>query len=283
MTTARMSHRFSMYLDGQTPDSEVRRRLVLSAGAASLAVAGLLAFGWTAERLGLEAVSAPEVHQLIFLEVGTPPPPAPAPPPAPVNGGGGDPPPEEEPEPDPDPTPRERSELPDPHAPVEPTPSSRPSTSDRPGPAGGGDPLSKVIGAGGRCIVPPCAIGTGGIGTSIDTRRKPPPPPVDDPPRTVTSDVVGAYKVFAPDPDQKELQRTRTGVMGTARGISKVSFCIDKKGNVTDVRTSKKFGGDPEIDSICRATVKRWRFRAMMDGGRARKTCTTQTFVIEFE
>ncbi|RMG99237.1 MAG: TonB family protein [Deltaproteobacteria bacterium] len=92
-----------------------------------------------------------------------------------------------------------------------------------------------------------------------------------------------AQAIYAPDPDKKKLQATKAAMFDRRGGVNKTYFCVSEQGKVVDVRTTKKFPGDPQVDKIIRDTVKKWRFRPFLVGGKPRKTCTTYTFEIHFK
>ena len=94
---------------------------------------------------------------------------------------------------------------------------------------------------------------------------------------------VMARAIYAPNPDTDKLARTETGLMRRGRGVNKTGFCIDKSGRTTDVRTNKKYPGDPKIDALCRRTVAKWRFRPFLVGGKPAKVCSVARFEIIFE
>ena len=66
-------------------------------------------------------------------------------------------------------------------------------------------------------------------------------------------------------------------------GSNKTHFCVNEQGKTTEIRTTKKFPNDPKVDKIIRDTVRKWRFKPFMVGGKARKTCTTYEFEIRFK
>ena len=271
--------RFSSYLDGHRVDPRARQRLIVAAIASTITVAVAGTLGWAVDKLGIQPVDAPTAYQSIMLEVGPPPPP-PAPPPEQPSGGGAasdDTPPDDTPvarTPRRNDAPSESAEVDDSAVDLE-----KPAT----GIGGSGD-LGSVLGQN-RIGIP--GGPPGGIGTCLTC--KPIPPRNPTPPKSKAAvnkplSVVKANAIFTPDPDQKALGRTKTGLMRPAgKSSTKVSFCVTPKGSVTDVETAKKYPGDSEIDRICREAVKRWRFRPLLVDGRPHKTCTTTTFVIEFE
>lgn len=276
---AQAQPRFSTYLAGHRVDPRARQRLIVAAIASTVTVAVAGAFGWTADKLGIQPVDAPTAHQTIMLEVGPPPPP-PAPPPEQPSGGSAV---SDEPPPDDAPPQRvaPRSETPAADTDDDAVDLDKPPTGV-PGPVGVPGPTG----------IPGPGVGKGpgldgGFGRGCPTcKRKPPLPISEDPAGPVTKpvSVVKANAIFTPDPDQKALSRTKTGLMRpSGKSTTKVSFCVTTKGSVSDVQTVQRYPGDPEVDRICRDAVKKWRFRPLQVGGRAHKTCTTTTFVIEFE
>lgn len=89
--------------------------------------------------------------------------------------------------------------------------------------------------------------------------------------------------IYAPSPDQKLFQSTKTGRFSKTPGATVVSFCIASTGKVVDVRTKRGFPGDPQIDKIVRDQVKKWRFRPFKVAGKAMKTCTDYKFKVKFK
>ena len=49
-----------------------------------------------------------------------------------------------------------------------------------------------------------------------------------------------------------------------------------------DVKTKKKFPNDPKVDEICRDTIKKWRFKPFIVGGKPVKTCSVAEFNLKF-
>ena len=82
---------------------------------------------------------------------------------------------------------------------------------------------------------------------------------------------VRAQAIYAPGPDQNKLGAARAGETRTA-------FCVDFQGRTTDVRTIKKFPGDPKLDEVSRDTIKRWRFSPFLVEGRPTRICSIQVF-----
>lgn len=284
MTTVHADARFSSFLRGQQVDPYVRSRLVTSAVAAAGALLVAMSFGWTAEKLGVRTVEAPtqQYAVVLTLDIPAPPPPAYKVPPAVERASS--------PEPA---TPAraqrsERSVTPDtalddasddapPLEAADELSANRSLTAGPPNPFGRGQPGPPGM-QGDLCANPPC----GRIpGPRIGVRPASNAPPR---PQNKRATVVRANALFAPDPDKRRLSQTKSGILGTrGKGVSSVSFCVSTSGKVTDVKTVRRYPGDPEVDRICRQAVSRWRFNAFVVNGKARKTCTTSTFEIEFE
>jgi TonB family protein len=107
-------------------------------------------------------------------------------------------------------------------------------------------------------------------------------PPRPSKPETTAISALRAVALRDPDPDPRKLRATRAASTGRP-GQSEVSFCIDAAGRVHEVRTTRRFPGDPEVDRICRETVEGWRFRPFLAGGKPHRTCSRVSFTIEFE
>ena len=269
--------RFSTYLEGQATDPRARARFQLAtmAALAAMSLGGVLA--WTADRLGLERVSAPTIDYAVFFEIGDiPPPPSAAPPPRPQASAASEVD-ERDDEVDPDPAvPLEDTDLD--LDPVRPKHAARGDTTIPGVPTGTGPGVP-----GAACLVPPC-VGTDPIGSSFTPGvRKPVEKPEKDDRVIEKIGVVKENAIYSPDPDDKKLLRTKTGTFDRRPGTSAVSFCVDPSGKVVDVRTKTRFPGDPEVDRICRETVSGWRFRPFTVGGHAKKTCSTVSFQIRFD
>ena len=89
--------------------------------------------------------------------------------------------------------------------------------------------------------------------------------------------------IYAPQPNPKLLDSTKTAQTTRRPGSTKARFCVAKNGKTTAIRTAKKFHGDPEIDRICRDTVETWRFRPFMVADEVTPMCSTVTFDIAFD
>lgn len=95
--------------------------------------------------------------------------------------------------------------------------------------------------------------------------------------------VMKARSVYTPDPAQAALAKTKTGLGSRGSGVVKVDFCVGPNGKVISSRVTKRFGGDAEVDQVCKAAVNKWRFKPALVGGKARTTCSEVTFNIQFD
>ncbi len=86
--------------------------------------------------------------------------------------------------------------------------------------------------------------------------------------------------IYYPDPNPKVLAQTKTEKNRPMRGKTSVAFCVDHTGRTRDIRTTRRFPNDAEIDRICRAAVARWRF---VPRSPHKVSCTTVTFHLIFE
>jgi protein TonB len=114
----------------------------------------------------------------------------------------------------------------------------------------------------------------------IAVRTDPRPEPTRAPLPIAT---VRAQAIYAPAPDQNKLGATKAAMFDRRPGENETAFCVDPQGRTTDVRTTKKFPGDPKVDEICRDTIKTWRFKPFLVDGRPTKTCSVQVFNITFQ
>jgi len=95
--------------------------------------------------------------------------------------------------------------------------------------------------------------------------------------------VLKARGIYTPDPTAAALAKTKTGLGSRAPGMVKVEFCVGPNGKVSSSKVTRRFSGDPAVDRICQAAVKKWRFKPARVGGKARTTCSDVTFRIEFD
>lgn len=274
-----MTHaRFDTLLGVADALDERRRRLMVSTLMAAVLCMGAGTLAWVGDKLGIAAVTPPKNAYAVTFEVLTPPPPPP--PPKGVASTSTDDQPRvvERPEvrpPEPEPALLEPILSTRPAKPSGPTGPGPTSTGDK-GPIGvpwgevGGDPRSKCL--------PPCL----GTTPAIDRPPVPTPRPSEAPVKAPIKAVM-AKAIYTPDPDAKALSRTPTGLTSRRPGTTTVEFCIDGDGRTYEVRTRSRFSGDPEVDRICRQTVKKWRFHPQRVAGKARSTCSAVVFDIRFD
>src|SRR5690606_29482365 len=95
--------------------------------------------------------------------------------------------------------------------------------------------------------------------------------------------VVMGNAIYKPEPEGSKLAGTKAGMFDKRPGTVTIFFCVDVGGKTADVKTKKKFPhNDPKVDEICRDTVKKWRFKPFMVGGKATKVCSEVDFNIKF-
>ncbi len=257
---------FEHYLDHQTPDIRRRWRVALALNLAGFTTAGLLGFTWLMDKMMIAQVAPPTAHfVMVQMAMDTLPPPPP-PPAAPAIKA------EVEPEPEEDPlTPPENfaEDLPTPRARVAKVVGNGAldslGTTKFGGPPGLGIP-------GGLPGMPPM--------TGIAVRPSSKPQETRTP---LPIETVRAQAIFTPAPDQARLGATRAATFDRRPGENETSFCVDPSGRTTEVRTVKKFPGDPMVDDICRDTVKTWRFKPFLVDGKPTRTCSIQVFNISFK
>jgi outer membrane biosynthesis protein TonB len=253
---------FEHYVQHHGVDRRHQRGLILGFAAASVATMALSTLAWLGSGMQVHKVAGPTVgHVLVQIGDMIPPPPQP-PPPQPRRA-------------DPD---ERDSEVPDQPAPLEPAPPDiAPDVLPKPPPGGGGGVPGPTHGPPGVSQVG-APFGTGlGVPTPLVPRR------TDD--KKVAKqplDVLRARATHAPDPDPRRLARTPTALFSRRSGENRTRFCVSAKGRVVDVTTARPFPKDPEVDRICRETVKTWRFRPLLIDGRPRKMCGVVSFHISF-
>ena len=94
--------------------------------------------------------------------------------------------------------------------------------------------------------------------------------------------VVVGNAIYKPDPDKNALSATKASMFDKRPGSNETSFCVDVDGKTVDVKTKKKFPNDPKVDEICRDTIKKWRFKPFIVGGKPVKTCSVAEFNFKF-
>lgn len=125
----------------------------------------------------------------------------------------------------------------------------------------------------------------GELGAPLPTAPRSAPgsaPPRPKPKRLKPIRDVMSHAWHSPNPSMKRLAMTKTGQGSRKRGESRVAFCVDERGRTRDVRTTKKFPNDPEVDAICRQAVRTWRFRPFKVGRRRVSVCSVVVFDIDF-
>jgi protein TonB len=255
---------FEHYMKYQGADPIRRRRLQMAAVISGVTTASLITFMWVANKMSIVRVDAPTVSYIMVQMAADEPPPPPPPPPPPSAADE-----------------VEQEVIPDEEVPLEEdivqpreTPESVPEQKGRKVPTGvrggvpGGIPGGVVGGVLGG------SFGGGGVATKRDTSKNVAKQPIKS---------VMAQAIYSPDPDKKKLAGTKAGMFDKRPGINKTAFCVDKTGKTVAVRTVRKFPGDPMVDKICRDTVKKWRFKPFLAGGKPVKTCSTVEFNIKFQ
>ena len=261
---------FEHYLQHQAPDNRRRWRVALALNVAGFATLSMVGFTWFADKMMIARVDAPTAHYvMVQMDVEALPPP-PAPPAAPAV--------KEEPVdehiPDEDPVqPETFSEI------IPPKPKIARVTGTGVPTSTGTSPIGNKLGIPG---IP------GGIPTLTGIGQAPPIAISRDRPQTDTRpplpiSAVMAQAIYTPPPDKNRLAATKAAMFDKRPGANETSFCIDTEGRTVDVRTTRKFPGDPKIDEICRETVKSWRFKSFKVDGRPVKTCSIQVFNISFK
>ena len=146
-----------------------------------------------------------------------------------------------------------------------------------PGGVIGGVPGGVVGGVvGGTLGADPALLGQGPGGPLTGPPPKPAPAPKP-------LKVVMKQAVYTPPPDPKLLAKTKTGMFSRHDGVNKTAFCVNEAGKTVSVRTVKRFEGDAQIDAICLAAVKQWRFKPAKMGGKKTRVCSVAVFDIKFE
>jgi protein TonB len=264
---------FDVYIQEQSLDPHLRRRMM---GAITTAVVMTLSAGlvaWSADKMKISGVAPPQAYDLVMLSL-NPPPPPPADPPQRVEPKSvGQTKTETAMKANPKPAVASAESF------LEERGSTRVGTDDGTDdhdgdPTGTDDVTHRIFGSGKTGM--PCLAGM-----ACDERipdRSPPPAP-----KAVTLPPGKLRTLFAPNPPQAELARTRTGMTSRRNGTVLVEFCIGTRGTVDSAKVSKRFPGDSAVDAIVRNTVKRWRFQPWVIGGKPRPTCSSVSFQIHFD
>lgn len=263
---------FEHYITYQKADPKRRKQITVASIISGTATFSMILFAWAANKMDIRKVDPPTIdYIMVQMSVDeAPPPPPPPPPPA-----GDDSEPEEEEEIPEEEVPEEEivqpKETPDKVPDAKKVASNKPAIPGGiPGGVSGGVPGGVVGGVLGGQL----GGQLGGVATKRDAATRSVPKPISS---------VMAQGIFTPDPDQKKLQSTKAGMFDKRPGSNQTAFCVEKDGKTTDVQTKKRFPGDPQVDAICRDTVKKWRFKPFVVAGRAEKTCTVVTFNLSFK
>ena len=271
---ARRAIRFDHYITVQKGNPRWVKAIIAASIASLIITSSLIIFMWVANKMSITRVDPPTQTTVVvqmMVEDSTPPPPPPPPPPA----GSVEPEPEEEEE-----VPEEDIPLEEIVQPKE-TPDKIPDK-DAKGPkvpkVPGGIPGGVVGGVPGGVVGGVVGGQLGGVPGGVAVKRDTDKEEVAKQPISV----VKGNALFSPDPSDRELQGTPAAALKRP-GSSHVAFCVSTAGKVVDVRTTRKFAGDPKVDQICRETVKKWRFKPLMAGGKPVKTCSTVEFQIKFD
>ena len=247
---------FEHYMTYQATDPRRRRRLQIALAASGVTTFSLITFMWVANKMNIARVDPPTISYIMVQMSMDEPPPPPPPPPPPASE-------------------QVEEDIPDEEVPLEEDvvqpkeiPDKVPETKNMKVPSGvpGGVPGGIPGGM------------PGGLAGGVATKREPPKEVEKKPIQAVMR-----QGLYTPDPDPKKLATTKSAMFTRANGSNKTYFCVDTSGNTTDIRTTKRFPGDPQIDQIIAETVRKWRFRPFMVGSKPMKTCTTYTFEIEFK
>jgi protein TonB len=262
---------FEHYLHHQQIDPRRRARIAVAANLAGVATASLMAFVWVGGKLQIAKVDAPTSEYALFQMSALERTPLPPPPPPPLGDARED------------TTTIADEPVEDELVPVE----DITQPEDAPAPAKltlkkRGSPLGAINGV-------PLGTGTSPISALLIGNRI---PLVRDtihtptrPSKRVVPEPIAAMRaccVYCPDPDGERLAATKAGMFDRRSGTNRTSFCVDPGGRTSKIRTVTRFPGDPGVDAICRATVKRWRLKPLQIGGRAVSSCSTVTFEMKF-
>lgn len=287
---------FDAYVQVQSGNPRWRRAMGTSAVISGIVTAGLLTSLWVYDKLQIRRVDPPSNATIVVQMMEEEMSPSAPPPPLAKKGGGDEP---EEPEPEPE-EPKPEPPVPDEEVPLEQPeldeqpvkarvrPTKR-KTSSSDAPPGPGKPEGHEQGSVlGKRTAGPLAFGPGGPGRglpgfgqgkAIATKTVAKKESVAKQPLAK----VKSNSLYAPDCDAKKLAGTKASTFDKRPGSTTVGFCVSTSGQAVDVKTTKKFPGDPQVDRICRDTVKKWRFKPFKVGGKTIKTCSSVTFRIEFD
>ncbi len=270
---------FDVYMEGHGVCAQQRARMMMALVASLTITTAAGVASWGAGRLSIGLVGPPQGFDVLELSLVTDMPPQQAePPPRPAAD-----------------EPQDASSVAAARMTTRPPRGERPPADDGGPPTEGpadrrpvgdssGDDRGElgIVGPGTQagCLGVGC-VPTGPIGappaTGVPTRAR-----RDDATERAPLSVLKARSVYTPDPKPEVLAKTKTGLGSRAPGRVKVEFCVGTDGRVSSANVTQRFG-DPEVDRVCAAAVKRWRFKPARMGGQARTTCSDVTFQIQFE
>ena len=271
---------FEVYMEGHSVDPRMRARMMMALVASLAVTTAAGSLSWAAGRLSIGTVGPPQGSEMLELTLLTDMPPQQAKPPERP----------EESKPDTESSvaaakmttrPR-RGETPsDDDGPPTEEPGKHRSVGDPTGSDDGKPGITGIrnqqgcLGVGcvpnGPIIADPPIPGVRQPKTNVDATERAP------------LSVLRARSIYTPDPPSAALAKTKTGLGSHAPGRVKVDFCVGTDGRVSSAKVTKRFGSDPEVDRICKAAVKKWRFKPARVAGKARTTCSDVTFDIRFE
>ncbi len=263
---------FEHYMHYQQADPVRRKRIMIASVISGSATFAMLLFTWAANKMDITKVEAPTVDYIMVQMTQDEPPPPPPPPPPPA---GDDSEPEEEEEEIPEEeVPEEEIVQPDEEPDKVPDAKKSPGKKGHkiPGGVPGGVPGGIPGGVVGGVLGGQLGGQLGGVATKKDPAKVGAPEPIN---------VVKQNAIYDPDPDPAKLAGTKAFMFDKRGGTGKVKFCVDTNGKTVNVKTSKKFPGDPKVDQILRDTVKKWRFKPFMAAGKKRKVCSEMAFKLE--
>lgn len=269
---------FEMYMEGHAVDPRVRARMMMALLASLAVTSAAGSLSWAAGRLSIGTVGPPQGSEMLELTLMADMPPEQAKPPERAQSSS-----------ESEPSVAAAKMTTRPRRGERPTQEDGPPTEDAGARRSVGDPTGSETGEAGipgpkaqpGCLGVGC-VPNGPIG-------KPPSVGVPTKPRTVDTteraplSVLKARSIYTPDPPSAALAKTKTGLGSHAPGRVKVEFCVGTDGRVSSTKVTKRFGSDPEVDRICKAAVKKWRFKPARVAGKARTTCSDVTFDIRFD
>ncbi len=270
---------FEVYMEGHSVDPRMRARMMMALVASLAVTTAAGSLSWAAGRLSIGTVGPPQGSEMLELTLLSDMPPQQAKPP-------------ERPEASEsatDPSVAAAKMTTRPRRGETPSNDDGPPTEDPGKPRGVADPTGSETGVPGipgtreqqGCLGAGC-VPNGPVGKSpvhVPATR----PRTADATERAPLSVLKARSIFTPDPSSAALAKTKTGLGSHAPGRVKIDFCVGTDGRVSSAEVTKRFGSDPEVDRICKAAVKKWRFKPARVAGKAHTTCSDVTFDIQFE